>query len=201
MPEKSQPKKMLRITLVKKRDWLFREKHKATLRALGLHRLNQTVVQVDTPALRGMLCKVNHLVQIEEAGGEMKLNDLMPNEGSRKPRKRSGHGISAGQGKTAGRGTKGQGSRRAKAVICTDRVVTCLSTAACRSCVVKALRRPIRYSYNEVNLEQLARSSRRHRSNSRTPGRAKACCTSLPSLWYFLGVVKLQCAAEGTCSA
>jgi len=35
----------------------------------------------------------------------------MPNEGSKKTRKRVGHGISAGQGKTAGRGTKGQGSR------------------------------------------------------------------------------------------
>ena len=41
----------------------------------------------------------------------MKLNDLMPNEGSKKNRKRVGRGISAGQGKTAGRGTKGQGSR------------------------------------------------------------------------------------------
>lgn len=41
----------------------------------------------------------------------MKLHDLMPNEGSKKPRKRVGHGMSAGQGKTAGRGTKGQGSR------------------------------------------------------------------------------------------
>jgi len=41
----------------------------------------------------------------------MKLNDLKPNPGSKKNRKRVGHGISAGQGKTAGRGTKGQGSR------------------------------------------------------------------------------------------
>jgi large subunit ribosomal protein L15 len=41
----------------------------------------------------------------------MKLNDLMPNEGKRKVSKRKGHGNSAGQGKTAGRGTKGQGSR------------------------------------------------------------------------------------------
>src|SRR5690606_18192726 len=43
--------------------------------------------------------------------GEMKLNDLGPNEGSKKSRKRVGRGISAGQGKTAGRGTKGQGAR------------------------------------------------------------------------------------------
>jgi large subunit ribosomal protein L15 len=41
----------------------------------------------------------------------MKLHDLKPQEGSKKPRKRVGRGISAGQGKTAGRGTKGQGSR------------------------------------------------------------------------------------------
>jgi large subunit ribosomal protein L15 len=41
----------------------------------------------------------------------MKLNDLRPNEGSKKTRKRVGRGISAGQGKTAGRGTKGQGAR------------------------------------------------------------------------------------------
>jgi large subunit ribosomal protein L15 len=41
----------------------------------------------------------------------MKLHDLVPNPGSKKKRKRVGRGISAGQGKTAGRGTKGQGSR------------------------------------------------------------------------------------------
>lgn len=41
----------------------------------------------------------------------MKLNDLMPNESSKKDRKRVGRGISAGQGKTCGRGTKGQSSR------------------------------------------------------------------------------------------
>jgi large subunit ribosomal protein L15 len=41
----------------------------------------------------------------------MKLHDLRPNEGSKKKRKRVGRGISAGQGKTAGRGTKGQGAR------------------------------------------------------------------------------------------
>jgi large subunit ribosomal protein L15 len=41
----------------------------------------------------------------------MKLNDLAPNEGAKKSRKRVGRGISAGQGKTAGRGTKGQKAR------------------------------------------------------------------------------------------
>jgi large subunit ribosomal protein L15 len=41
----------------------------------------------------------------------MKLNDLRPDEGATKKRKRVGRGISAGQGKTAGRGTKGQLAR------------------------------------------------------------------------------------------
>jgi large subunit ribosomal protein L15 len=41
----------------------------------------------------------------------MKLHDLKPNEGAKKDRKRIARGIAAGQGKTAGRGTKGQHSR------------------------------------------------------------------------------------------
>lgn len=41
----------------------------------------------------------------------MKLHDLKPNPGAKKERKRVGRGIAAGQGKTAGRGTKGQGAR------------------------------------------------------------------------------------------
>lgn len=41
----------------------------------------------------------------------MKLHDLKPNEGAKRPVRRVGRGISAGQGKTGGRGTKGQGAR------------------------------------------------------------------------------------------
>jgi large subunit ribosomal protein L15 len=41
----------------------------------------------------------------------MKLHDLRPAEGARKPRTRAGRGIAAGKGKTAGRGTKGQKAR------------------------------------------------------------------------------------------
>jgi large subunit ribosomal protein L15 len=44
----------------------------------------------------------------------MKLHDLQPDPGSKRKRNRVGRGISAGQGKTAGRGTKGQGSRGGK---------------------------------------------------------------------------------------
>jgi len=41
----------------------------------------------------------------------MKLHDLKPTQGSVTPKRRVGRGIAAGQGKTAGRGTKGAGSR------------------------------------------------------------------------------------------
>ncbi|HEX6946660.1 MAG TPA: 50S ribosomal protein L30 [Acidimicrobiia bacterium] len=42
-------------------------KTRATVRGLGLRRINQTVEQVDGPALRGMLAKVSHLVEVEES--------------------------------------------------------------------------------------------------------------------------------------
>lgn len=42
----------------------------------------------------------------------MKVHDLYPAEGAHKRKKRVGRGIAAGQGKTAGRGTKGQGARQ-----------------------------------------------------------------------------------------
>jgi len=41
----------------------------------------------------------------------MRLHDLSPAEGARKPRKRVGRGVGSGLGKTAGRGSKGQKSR------------------------------------------------------------------------------------------
>ena len=41
----------------------------------------------------------------------MKLHELQAPKGAKKARKRKGRGIAAGQGKTAGRGTKGQASR------------------------------------------------------------------------------------------
>ncbi len=65
MPENSQPVKKLRITLVKSAIG-YSVRHKATVRALGLRKLHQTVVQDDNPTIRGMLAKVNHLVVIEE---------------------------------------------------------------------------------------------------------------------------------------
>ena len=39
---------------------------KATIRALGFRKLQQTVEHEDQPAIRGMIKKVRHLVQVEE---------------------------------------------------------------------------------------------------------------------------------------
>lgn len=44
----------------------YNQKQKATIRALGLRKLNQTVVQEDTPVIRGMVNKVSHLVDVKE---------------------------------------------------------------------------------------------------------------------------------------
>jgi large subunit ribosomal protein L15 len=46
----------------------------------------------------------------------MKLHDLKPSEGAKHKRRRVGRGISAGQGKTAGRGTKGQRARTGRGI-------------------------------------------------------------------------------------
>ena len=57
--------KQLRITLVRS-PLGYSIKHKSTVRAMGLTRLHQTVIQADTPQLRGMLSKVAHMVTVEE---------------------------------------------------------------------------------------------------------------------------------------
>lgn len=56
----------LRITWVKSAIG-YKEDQKRTIRALGLRRLGQTVVHGDSPTVRGMIRKVNHLVSVEEA--------------------------------------------------------------------------------------------------------------------------------------
>jgi len=57
--------RVLKITLIRSAIG-YTKRHKATLRALGFHRLHETVRQVDSPSLQGMLRKVNHFVIIEE---------------------------------------------------------------------------------------------------------------------------------------
>ena len=41
-----------------------------TIASLGLHRLHQTVEHEDTPSIRGMIFKVQHLIEVTEAQEE-----------------------------------------------------------------------------------------------------------------------------------
>ena len=57
--------KTIHITLVKSPIG-FNKRQKATVKALGLSKLHQTVEQTDTPAVRGMINTVSHLVTVKE---------------------------------------------------------------------------------------------------------------------------------------
>ena len=50
-----------------KSDIGYTQDQKRTLKALGFHRLNQSVTHDDRPSVRGMINKVKHLVKVEEA--------------------------------------------------------------------------------------------------------------------------------------
>lgn len=55
----------LKITLVKSPIGAV-PKHRATVEALGLRKLNKTVIMPDNDAIRGMIWHVKHLVKVEE---------------------------------------------------------------------------------------------------------------------------------------
>lgn len=55
----------LKVTQVKSTIGAI-EKHKRTVRALGLRRIRDSRVHEDTPQIRGMIAKVRHLVRVEE---------------------------------------------------------------------------------------------------------------------------------------
>jgi large subunit ribosomal protein L30 len=58
---------MSRIRLTQVRSVIDRPKdQKDTVRRLGLHRINDSVVKDDRPEIRGMIDKVRHLVKIED---------------------------------------------------------------------------------------------------------------------------------------
>jgi large subunit ribosomal protein L30 len=57
----------LRITWKKSGIGYSRDQRR-TIKALGFHRLNQTIEHDDSPSIRGMIMKVRHLVGVEERG-------------------------------------------------------------------------------------------------------------------------------------
>jgi large subunit ribosomal protein L30 len=58
--------KKIKVTLVKSVIGT-KQDHRATVRGLGLHKLNSSAVLEDTPAVRGMIRKVAYLVKSEAA--------------------------------------------------------------------------------------------------------------------------------------
>jgi large subunit ribosomal protein L30 len=61
--------KKLRITL--KKSIISRpDKHRRVVESLGLRKVNRTVVLEDTRAVRGMIRKISHLLEIEETADE-----------------------------------------------------------------------------------------------------------------------------------
>jgi large subunit ribosomal protein L30 len=55
----------LKVTQIKSKIG-SKQNHRATLDALGLKRINDTVVKEDRPEIRGMVHTVRHLVKVEE---------------------------------------------------------------------------------------------------------------------------------------
>ncbi len=56
----------LKVTLVK--SLIGRpETQRVTVKGLGLKKVNSSVIQEDTPQIRGMINKVSHLIKVEEA--------------------------------------------------------------------------------------------------------------------------------------
>ena len=55
----------IKVRLLKSTNTVKRS-HRATVRGLGLKRIDQVVELVDTPAVRGMIEKVNYLVRIDQ---------------------------------------------------------------------------------------------------------------------------------------
>ena len=58
---------MTKLRVTQRRSVIDRPKdQKRTVRALGLHRIDDTVTKDDKPEIRGMIAKVKHLVDVEE---------------------------------------------------------------------------------------------------------------------------------------
>ena len=64
MPE-AKSEKTIQVTLVRSPIG-YEKSQKATVQALGLTKLHQTVTKEDNPGIRGMINKVSHLVAVEE---------------------------------------------------------------------------------------------------------------------------------------
>jgi large subunit ribosomal protein L30 len=61
---------MSKLRVTQRRSVIDRpQDQKDTVRRLGLHRINDSVLKEDRPDVRGMIAKVRHLVDVEEVDG------------------------------------------------------------------------------------------------------------------------------------
>ena len=58
----------LKITWIKSQIGC-KQTHRQTIRALGLHRLNESILKEDTPSIRGMIHAVDYMLKVEEVEG------------------------------------------------------------------------------------------------------------------------------------
>lgn len=65
MAKAEKKEKTISVTLVRSPIG-YSKRQKATVRALGLRHMHHTVEHADTPALRGMLVKISHLIHVDE---------------------------------------------------------------------------------------------------------------------------------------
>ena len=145
------------------------------MRALGLRGIGTTNTLPDRPEIRGMIARVPHLIKVtagndgsvSTAGGEVphrrrgwsrereERHDLKPAPGSTKARRRVGRGIAGKGGKTAGRGTKGQGAR--------NNIKPGFEGGQLplkqRIPKLKGFKNPFRVEYNVINLDTLEDST------------------------------------------
>ena len=103
----------LKVELVKSLNGRH-EKHIATANSMGLRKIGDTSVQPDNDQTRGKIAKIGYLPGHRRKVRRsclMKLHELSPAAGSTKEAYRKGRGAGSGNGKTGGRGHKGQKAR------------------------------------------------------------------------------------------
>ena len=133
----------------------------------GSARSARTNVLPDRPEIRGMIARVPHLVS--GGGDPVKIHDLKPAPGSRRPKRRVGRGIGGKGGKTAGRGSKGQGARGTVPA----RFEGGQTPLHRRTPKAKGFNNPFRVEYHVVNLTTLDGVRRRRRGHARHAARAR----------------------------
>ena len=137
---------------------------------MGLRRIGHSVELPDTPATRGMILKVRHLVD-GWSESIMNLSNLRPPKGAKHAKKRVGRGQGSGNGKTAGRGHKGAKSRSG---FKHKRGFEGGQMPLHRRVPKRGFHNPFREEYEVVNLDTLARAVRgRRRGHAGAAARAR----------------------------